>query len=172
MWGRLAHIFLFRNIGFGQVGEALEALAVEALTPLGLEVVEFRRGGTRSRPLLEIRVDRLDGEPVLVDDCARASRAIESLLDGSGLVPERYVLEVSSPGVERPLLTAAHWRRFVGHDVSVKSSQLGGRAEYRLEAVDGDAGSEEVVLVDAKGARHLVPLSAIAEARLVFNWKR
>lgn len=154
------------------MGEALEALAREALTPLGFELVEFRRGGTRSRPLLEIRVDRLDGEPVLVDDCARASRAIESLLDGSGLVPERYVLEVSSPGVERPLLTAAHWRRFVGRQVLLKSAELGERAEYRLQAVQGEDGSEVVVLVDAKGVEHLVPLSAIAEARLVFNWKR
>jgi ribosome maturation factor RimP len=172
MWGSLAHIFLFRILISSQLGEALEDLVREALTPLGFELVEYRRGGTRSRPLVEVRVDRLDGEAVLVDDCARASRAIEALLDGSGLLPERYVLEVSSPGVERPLLTAAHWRRFVGRQVSVKSAELGSRAEYRLEAVHGDEGSEEVVLVDAKGVEHRVPLSAIAEARLAFHWKR
>lgn len=154
------------------VSEALELLVKEALAPLEFELVEFRRGGTRSRPLLDVRVDRLDGEAVTVDDCARASRAIEARLDGSGLVPERYVLEVSSPGVERPLYTVSHWRRFVGRQVSVRSAALGGRAEYRLEAVEGSSGEEVVVLADAKGGVHRVPLSAIAEARLAFHWKR
>lgn len=154
------------------MSEALEVVVQEALAPLGFELVELRRGGTRSRPLVDVRVDRLDGEAVLVDDCARASRAIEARLDGSGLVPERYVLEVSSPGVERPLLTVAHWRRFVGRQVSVRSAELGGRAEYRLDAVEGEPGEEVVVLVDAKDGAHRVPLSAIAEARLAFHWKR
>jgi len=154
------------------VSEALEVVVEQALAPLGFELVEFRRGGTRSRPLLDVRVDRLDGEAVLVDDCARASRAIEARLDGSGLVSERYVLEVSSPGVERVLNKVAHWRRFVGSQVTVSSPSLGGRAEYRLHAVEGESGEEQVVLEDAKGVEHRVPLSAVAEARLAFHWKR
>lgn len=74
--------------------------------------------------------------------------------------------------MERPLLTAAHWRRFVGQQASVKSERLGGRAEYRIEALEGESGSDEVVLVDAKGVVHRVPLAEIGEARLAFHWKR
>lgn len=154
------------------MGEELEVIAVEALGPLGFELVEYRRGGTRTRPLLDVRIDRLDGEPVGVDDCARASRAIEARLDGSGLLPERYVLEVSSPGVERVLKTPAHWHRFVGSQVNVKGATLAGREEYRIAAVEGEHGSEEAVLVDRKGVEHRVPLSGISEARLAFHWKR
>ncbi len=154
------------------MNDTLQAVVQEELAELGYELVEFRRGGTRSRPLLDVRVDRLDGEPVTVADCARASRALEARLEAAASVPERYVLEVSSPGVERPLFTAAHWRRFVGQQVSVKSERLGGRAEYRIEALDGETGTEEAVLADAKGVVHRVPLAEIGEARLAFHWKR
>ncbi len=154
------------------MSDSLQAIVRDGLVELGYELVEFRRGGTRSRPLLDVRVDRLDGEAVTVDDCARASRGLEARLEASEAVPERYVLEVSSPGVERPLSTAAHWRRFIGQQASVKSDRLGGRAEFRIEALEGEEGSEEAVLVDAKGVVHRVPLAEIGEARLAFHWKR
>lgn len=170
--GQFPHIFLFPVATFTTVAEELEVIAADALEPLGFELVEYRRGGTRTRPLLDVRIDRLDGEPVGVDDCARASRAIEARLDGSGLVPERYVLEVSSPGVERALKTPAHWHRFVGRQVRAKGSALDGGGEFTLAAVEGDSGSEEAVLVDGKGVEHRVPLSGISEARLSFHWKR
>ncbi|MFP5355609.1 MAG: ribosome maturation factor RimP [Gemmatimonadota bacterium] len=78
---------------------------------LGFDLVEFRRGGTSRRPLLDVRIDRRDGSKVTIDDCAHVSRALEPKLDASRLVGEQYVLEVSSPGVERPLRHAADWRR-------------------------------------------------------------
>ncbi|MGH7710812.1 MAG: ribosome maturation factor RimP, partial [Gemmatimonadaceae bacterium] len=81
---------------------------------LGYDLVEFRRGGTRSRPLLDIRIDRRDGERVSLDDCAFVSRSLERQLDDVAIAGPDYVLEVSSPGVERPLRTIADWRRSVG----------------------------------------------------------
>ena len=71
--------------------------------------------------MLDVRIDRHDGGKVTVEDCAKASRVIEARLDGGDLVAERYVLEVSSPGVERPLRNAAEWRRYVGRRATVKS---------------------------------------------------
>lgn len=141
---------------------------IEELDGAELDLVELRRGGTKNRPVLEVRVDRRDGENVTVDDCARASRAIEARLDGSDLVSPRYVLQVSSPG-DRPLRTAAEWRRFVGRWANVLSPALDGRLEAKIVAVDGPEGSEEIVLQPSRGAERRVALADVKEARLAFH---
>ncbi len=141
------------------------------LEPLAFDLVELRRGGTRSRPVFDVRIDRRDGEKVTVDDCARASRAIEARLDSDASIAERYVLEVSSPGAERPLRTTRDWHRFVGRRANVTSAALGGRQEYEIIAVDTTLEGDVALLRDAKGAEHRVPLAAVTEARLAFHWK-
>ena len=154
------------------VSETLEDTIHQELDALGFDLFELKRGGTRTRPLLEVRIDRRDGVDVTVADCARASRAIEARLDGSPLVAPQYVLQVSSPGIERPLRGAADWRRFTGRWVSVNSAALGGRAEYELHAVEGEQGAEVVVLRDAKGGERRVALADVADARLAFRWTK
>ena len=154
------------------MNEALEAVITHELDALGFDLFELRRGGTRSRPVLEVRLDRRDGGEVTVDDCARASRAIEARLDGGELVAPQYVLQVSSPGVERPLRHAADWRRFAGRWASVNSPALGGRAEYLVVAVEGEGGAEVAVLQDAKGNERRVALGDVTDARLAFRWTK
>jgi ribosome maturation factor RimP len=151
------------------VSDALERLVSEELGALEYALVELRRGGSKARPLVEVRIERVDGAPVTVDDCANASRAIEARLDASDVLAERYVLQVSSPG-DRPLRTAADWRRFVGHPASVLAPEHGGRFEAEVVGVEGDEGSETVVLqVGKKGEPRRVPLAAVKEARLGFR---
>jgi ribosome maturation factor RimP len=152
------------------VNDALEQLVATTVAGLDLDLVEVRRGGSRSRPTIDVRVERRDGEAVTVDDCARASRAIEARLDADGTLGERYVLEVSSPGVERPLLKPSDWRRFAGKRAKVLSDALGGREEVEIVALEGDAGDEVVVIRDGRGAERRVPLSQVREARLAFHW--
>ena len=113
------------------MNDELEHVVTEGLDEVGYDLVELRKGGTRSRPVLEVRIDRRDGETVTVDDCARASRALEARLDAGTLVSERYVLQVSSPG-ERPLRTPAEWRRFVGRWANVLAPDFGGRFEGEI----------------------------------------
>lgn len=150
----------------------LEHLVVSALDSLGLDLVELRIGGTRQRPLLDVRVDRRDLQKVTVSDCAVASRAIEERLDADpSLFGDRYVLEVSSPGMERPLRSASDFGRFVGRTASVKSAALGGRAEVEIVGVAEEAGETRLRLRDAKGTEHEIGLAAVEEARLVFHWK-
>ncbi len=154
------------------MSQALEDFVKEEVAALGFDLVEFRRGGTARVPLLDIRIDRTDGQKVTIDDCARVSRTIEPRLDESGLVVKDYVLEVSSPGVERPLRNAADWRRFTGRRAKVRSPMLGGRVEVDvLGAVDSN-GVEVAVLRDQNGEERQVPLSEILEARLVFRWNQ
>jgi ribosome maturation factor RimP len=154
------------------MNEALQDVVVAELDALGFELVELRRGGTRTRPVLDVRIDRRDGEKVTVDDCARASRAIEARLDAGALFAGRYVLEVSSPGVERPLRTAADWQRFTGRRARLTSAAVGGMIEGEIVGLEDDAGRAVAVVLDDKGVTHRAPLDGIREARLVFHWKK
>ena len=149
------------------MNETLEAVVIAELDDAGFELVELRRGGTRDRPLVEVRIDRRDGGNVGVDDCARVSRALEARLDASGLVAERYVLQVSSPG-DRPLRSPAEWRRFVGRWVSISAPEHGGRFEGKLVRVEGESGAESAMIEIAGKERH-IPLTAVKEARLAFR---
>ena len=144
-------------------------LSLKGLTSIGYDLVELRKGGSRSRPVLEVRIDRRDGEKVTVDDCARASRALEARLDSGALVAVRYVLQVSSPG-ERPLRTPAEWRRFVGRWANVLAPEFGGRFEAEIADVDGDGGDAVVTLRPEHGEARRIPLAAVKEARLAFRF--
>lgn len=146
---------------------------------LGYELVELRWGGSKSRPVLKLRIDRQDsakGEGVTVDDCAVVSRALEEWLDQREGLSERYVLEVSSPGVDRPLVRARDFERFAGERVAVKGKEvLLGRAT-RLEGeliglAGADTAEEAVLLRLPDGEEVSVPRSQIRKAHLVFTWK-
>jgi ribosome maturation factor RimP len=179
MWGKVSpHFFVCVCLCSGlrtNVKQALEQVVVTELGPLGYELVELRVGGSKSRPVLDVRIDRTDLEKVQVGDCEKASRAIEAKLDQlPGMIDGRYVLEVSSPGMERPLRTFAEWRRFVGRRATVTSTELamlGGRADLEIVAVQGEGAQERVVLRDVKGNEHHLALADISEARLAFHWK-
>jgi ribosome maturation factor RimP len=153
------------------MNRALEGVITDELSALGFELVEIRWGGTKRRPLIDVRIDRLDGEKVSIDDCAVISRALQPKIDATGLVGEEYVLEVSSPGVERPLRGARDWRRFVGRRASVLADALGGRQRVEIVGLEGDEGAETAVLRNEKGSEVRVPLADVREARLVFEWK-
>ena len=89
------------------------------------------------------------------------------------LVTEQYVLEVSSPGADRPLRSPADWRRFVGRHATVTSGMLaGGKQEVEILAVEGEEGAEVVSVRDPKGRDLQVPFAEITAARLAFHWKR
>ena len=156
---------------------ALEDLVASEIKPLGLELFELKLGGSKGRPVLDVRVEREDGEKVTVDDCAAASRAIETKLDAEDFGGRRYVLEVSSPGIERPLRNAGDWRRFVGSTVVVTTNVVGDPAgrrtdEVEIAGVEGDAGQEVVIVRNERGDERRFPLAAVEKARLAFHWKR
>jgi ribosome maturation factor RimP len=150
------------------------------LEEMGFELVELERAGSRARPILRVYIDRPDsrpGEPaVSIEDCTRVSRALEPWLDERADLSERYVLEVSSPGVERPLLAARDWRRFAGQRVAVRGSGplAGGakRLEGELLGVEGADGAERVRLRLEAGEEVEIPLADVERGNLVFRWDR
>jgi ribosome maturation factor RimP len=147
--------------------DALLAPIRDHVAMLGFELVDLRRTGTLQRPILQVRVDRPDSRPgqgVTADDCAAISRSLERLLETRAMVGPRYVLEVSSPGFERPLRWPEHWRRFIGREARVRAESLPGRSRVQIMAVPDD---EHVVLRRQDGAEVTVAFDSIREARLV-----
>jgi ribosome maturation factor RimP len=119
-------------------------------------------------------MDRTDGAKVQVGDCAQVSRALEAELDAAPhLIAGRYVLEVSSPGIERPLRSLRDWRRFVGRRATVKSGRfavIGGHVEVEIVSASPDGMEPRVVVRDDKGVEHDLALAEIERARLAVHW--
>jgi ribosome maturation factor RimP len=102
---------------------------------------------------------------ISVEDCAEASRAIEAVFDSEDLIPTKYVLEVSSPGLERELYRLADFERFLGKLVKLKTrSEINGTKSHvgRIESVEGT----DIRLKDRKGTDFLVPFDQIERANL------
>ena len=162
--GEFPHIF-FPSLPMS--ADALLAPIRDHVTGLGFELVDLRRAGTLQRPILQVRVDRPDSRPgqgVTADDCAAISRSLERFLESRAMVGPRYVLEVSSPGFERPLRWPEHWRRFVGRHARVRAATLPGRNRVEILGVPDD---EHVVLRYEDGSEITVAFDAIREATLV-----
>jgi ribosome maturation factor RimP len=137
---------------------------------LGFDLADLRIGGTAHRPLIQVRIDVMPGgalaRGVTVGECATVSRALEAWLDADGPVGNRYILEVSSPGLERPLRWPRHWAQFVGREVTAKVPGLG-RIRARIVAVPDDS---SVVLEPQGGPARTVSLAEIKDARLAVDW--
>lgn len=146
--------------------EALRA----AVQELGYELVDVQATGPASRRVIRIRIDvpggGRPGAGVTTDDCQRVSRALEGTLEATGAVESAYTLEVSSPGVERPVRFVEHWQRYVGREVRLRAAGVPGRPTARIVAVP-DARQVEL---EIGGERRTLPLEAIREATLVVDW--
>jgi ribosome maturation factor RimP len=147
---------------------------------LGFELVESEWAGSKARPILRIRVDRAGaevGEGITVDECAQVSRGLEPWLDEHPDVPERYVLEVSSPGVNRPLVRPRDWERFAGQDVVVKARRpLVGeskRFEGRLLGVQKGEGEDASLTIRVElesGEEVQFGPEDVDRATLLYRW--
>ena len=150
--------------------ERIRTIASRVAAGLGLEIfdVQFRREA--SGMVLRVQIDRpgpaaTAEDSVSVEDCVTVSRDLSAILDVEDVVPTAYTLEVSSPGLDRPLRHAQDYARFAGRRAKiVMREKVDGQAFFkgRLAGVDGDA-----VLVDGDDRqRHRVPLHVITRANL------
>jgi ribosome maturation factor RimP len=164
--GSRTHFFL-RVIGGATVsGTPIEARLRAALEPeieaLGFECVELLFASETGRRIMRITLDSEHG--VTLDECAAVSRALGPILDGLEALPEHYYLEVSSPGINRPLTKPAHFQRFLGEraKIQLKEKLDGGLTVTGIlrDVQDG------VLFVETSVGRKQVPLAQIQRARL------
>ena len=141
----------------------LEGLIEPVLADLGCALVRLRLAG-QHRPTLQVMAELADGRPVTLDDCTRISRALSRVLEASDPVAGSWVLEVTSTGIERPLVREADFTRFAGQRVALKTRQgIAGRRRFhgRLVGLEGDD-----VVIEADDGTHRLARTDLIEARL------
>ncbi len=146
--------------------EAVEALIAPSLTELGYEVVRVKLMGT-ARPTLQIMAERLDEVAMTVEDCAAISRTVSAILDVEDPISGAYTLEVSSPGLDRPLVRPNDFERFAGLEAKIELREsLNGRRRYR--GVLAGCADAVVTIVTEDGTAAL-PFDEIDNAKLVIT---
>jgi ribosome maturation factor RimP len=140
------------------VGPSLDAMGYDLVR------VHLTGGG---KPTLQIMAERKDRRDMTVDDCAAISRDLSALLDVEDPIPEAYALEVSSPGIDRPLVRLEDYERFTGFEARIETKQAhNGRRKYtgRIAGVRG-----RNVTIGEEAGEAEIPFDEIARAKLVLT---
>jgi len=144
----------------------IEAMIAPSLEAMGYRVVRVAVTGGR-RPTLQVMAERADDQAMRVEDCTEVSRMVSALLDVADPIAGAYLLEVSSPGIDRPLVRPEDFARFAGFEAKVElNAPVDGRKRFRgrLLGVEGD---QLRLLVDALPVA--LPIAAVARAKLVLT---
>ena len=137
-----------------------------SIEALGYEVVRVTLAAS-TRKVLQIMAEPKDGRVMAVEDCARVSRAVSAILDVEDPITDAYSLEVSSPGIDRPLTRPKDFERYAGHEAKIETFEaIDGRKRFKgiLKGVAADN-----VKIDSEGAEVALPLNQIAKAKLVLT---
>ncbi|NBD95953.1 MAG: ribosome maturation factor RimP [Gammaproteobacteria bacterium] len=145
------------------VSDKLESLLAPLVADLGYEFVGIEYQSNPKNRLIRLYIDRPE-VGIGVDDCERVSHEVSALLDVEDPVSGQYTLEVSSPGIERPLFTGAQFADFVGEDARVMMAMpIEGRRKFKGRIVSAD---DEQVILDVDGEAHTLPVADIQRANL------
>jgi ribosome maturation factor RimP len=148
--------------------DSLAALIEPTLSGLGYELVRVVVSG-RDRPTLQVMIERIDGAAITVDDCETASRALSAKLDVEDPIASAYTLEVSSPGIDRPLTRRSDFADWTGHEARIKFVEpIDGAKQVSgdIEGIDG----ETIRIATSKGVR-LFLFDQVASAKLLLTDK-
>ncbi len=145
----------------------LEGIIEPVIRHIGYGLVRLLISG-KKRPTLQIMIERLDEEPVSIDDCVRVSHEISAVLDIEDPIEGPYRLEVTSPGLDRPLLKKADFIRFQGHVVKVLTHDLiEGRKTFVGTMVSSSETEIMIAVDELKGMKVGITYPQIRQAKLV-----
>jgi len=148
-----------------RVSPAIAAVVEPVVSGLGYEYVGAEFGQAENGQTLRVYIDTSNVAGILIDDCVAVSEQLSAALDVDDVVTGAYQLEVSSPGVDRPLFSEAHFMAEVGHTIKVKMAvALEGRRNYKGELKDV---SEGVATVVVDGVDHHLTISDVEQANLI-----
>jgi len=144
----------------------VEALIVPSVEAMGYEVVRVQISG-QARPTMQIMIERADRANMTVEDCADVSRAVSAILDVEDPVSVAYTLEVSSPGIDRPLTRPAHFDRFAGFEARLETRvPIEGRKRFK-GLLRGFA--DGAVAIDTQEGPARIPFEDLTTAKLVLT---
>lgn len=155
-----------RKTSTGKAAE-IEALIEPTLTAMGYRIVRVLLTGGRGQQRLQIMAEPADGSTMDVDACAEVSRAVEAILDVEDPIENAYELEVSSPGIDRPLTRPSDFAQWAGFDAKVElvaPHEGQRRFKGRLLGLEGDE-----VRLEVDGAEWRIPFAEIDKAKLVLT---
>ena len=133
---------------------------------MGFDIVRVCLAGRRKRTL-QVMVERRDGAGVKIDDCAQVSRVVSAVLDVANPIEGEYDLEISSPGIDRPLVRPADYQRFAGHLANIETrSRIDGRRRFRGRLLGSD-GDRVRIAIDSGDLE--VPFADISAAKLILT---
>ena len=141
----------------------IEEIVAPTVVGMGFDLVRvaMSRGGAT----LQIMIEPADGRPMDVEDCATLSRALSAVLDVEDPLPTAYTLEVSSPGIDRPLTREKDYARWAGHLARMETAEpVEGRRRFKGTLMGFEGGAVKMKLEDGKEAT--VPLSIVTRAKL------
>lgn len=148
--------------------DKLVALFEPVCADLGYRIVRVRLMGLK-RKTLQIMAEREADGLMEITDCEALSRTISALLDEADPIPGEYALEVSSPGIDRPLVREDDFVRFIGHEAKLEAGQMiDGRKRFRGEILGVVGGAVQLRMAEGDVS---LPFSALSEARLVLTDK-
>ncbi len=151
-----------------RVSRGIEDVIEPVVSGLGYEFVGAQFGQAENGQTLRVFIDTENG--VVVEDCVAVSRQLSAVLDVEDTIKSAYQLEVSSPGIDRPLFTAQQFALQVNEDIKVKmASAVDGRRNFKGRLVEV---KNDNVLVEVDGIDYELPVDNIEEAHLVANFKK
>ena len=148
---------------------AIARLIEPAVKDMGLDLVRVAMSGGTSDPTLQVMAERPDTRQLTIDDCETLSRKISDILDQADPIEEGYRLEVSSPGIDRPLTRRSDFADWTGHEARIKFVEpIDGAKQVSgdIEGIDGDT----IRIATPKGERRVV-FANIASAKLLLTDK-
>jgi ribosome maturation factor RimP len=155
--------FGFKAMRRDSIEDRIDKIAAEAAKENGVEFVHSEIAGNKRNMTVRIYIDKPAG--VTVEDCARVSQSIEAVIDIEDFIPSAYVLEVSSPGLERPLFSIQDFEKFIGKKAKVKTVEaISGQANFngRIAAVEGS----EIVFEDKTNGTVRIDFEQVSKANL------
>ncbi len=153
------------NVPGGTITDQITMLVEPALEEMGFELIDVEYFGPGGRRVLRVYMDRPGG--VSLDDCARVSREIGVLIDVKDLIPERYVLEVSSPGLNRRLKREKDFAWAMGKKVKVRmKTPVEGRRNFTGRLIEMQEGT---IAVEVEKGKAVLPIHGIDKANLVYE---
>ncbi|MBR3676134.1 MAG: ribosome maturation factor RimP [Alphaproteobacteria bacterium] len=130
----------------------------------GYELVRVMTIG-QANPTLQVMIDTLDGSDITVDDCATVSRALSDVLDEKDPIESRYSLEVSSPGLDRPLTKLKHFERWKGYEIKLETEEkVENRKRFKGKITDI---VNDNIVMTMDDMQYTIPFAAISKAKLV-----